>query len=79
MLFVLMTYYQDHCSVKWPSKKSSFAVLIRTSTQFPETMHQAVRLSTWKAKICCLSAPEIQVDFALLGKVSMSAFLCVFS
>ena len=78
MLFILMTHYRDCCYVKWPSKESSFSALIRTSTQFPGTMHQTIQLCTWRAKICCLGAPEIQFDFVLLGKVSMSAFLCEF-
>lgn len=78
MLFILMTHYRDCCYVKWPSKESSFSALIRTSTQFPGTMRQAIQPCTRRAQICCPSTAEIQFDFVLLGKASMSAFLCVF-
>ena len=68
-----MTHYRDCCYVKWPSKESSFSGLIITRTPFPGSMHQTIQLSTWRAKICCLGACEIQFNFVLLGKVIRSA------
>lgn len=53
--------------------------LLRTSTQFPGTMHQTIQLSTGRAKICSLGVPHIPFRIVLLGKVSVSAFYCVFN